>query len=331
MQTVQRNVADARATDHAMSLCYALSAAACPIAFWAGDLTAAEHYVAMLSELSARNALSLWRAWGQSYEGMLAIKRGEIRSGLPLLLAGFAELAAASSSLRHISFLDSLAEAHALAGQLPEAFTAIDDALEWSERARERWRIAELMRIKGEFLLLRDGVDAVAAAEDLFRRSSIGRACKRREPGNCGPPPAWPGCSAAKLGRKRPPQFLHRSMTGSPKASKPPISKRQKRFWIRHTTASFQVLPLLDAGAEQQTHRLIAATVERPNIRALTCGRTENIDRIGTARNHHQQDKGNHSHKSSAHSSRLLVFALRSGLRAAWPRQATAWPRAVRG
>jgi predicted ATPase/DNA-binding winged helix-turn-helix (wHTH) protein len=171
MQTVQRNVADARATDHAMSLCYALSAAACPIAFWAGDLTAAEHYVAMLSELSARNALSLWRAWGQSYEGMLAIKRGEIRSGLPLLLAGFAELAAASSSLRHISFLDSLAEAHALAGQLPEAFTAIDDALEWSERARERWRIAELMRIKGEFLLLRDGVDAVAAAEDLFRRS----------------------------------------------------------------------------------------------------------------------------------------------------------------
>ena len=45
MRTAERCVADARTTNHAISLGRALSVAACPIALWAGDLAAAEYYV----------------------------------------------------------------------------------------------------------------------------------------------------------------------------------------------------------------------------------------------------------------------------------------------
>jgi hypothetical protein len=68
-------VEDARAANHAMTLCYALMHAACPIALWSGDLAAAEHYVRMLLDRSTRPALTLWRAFGQSYQEVLVNAR----------------------------------------------------------------------------------------------------------------------------------------------------------------------------------------------------------------------------------------------------------------
>jgi len=52
MRTAESSVEDARAANHAISLCYALAYAACPIAFWIGDLAAAEHYAGMLLDHS---------------------------------------------------------------------------------------------------------------------------------------------------------------------------------------------------------------------------------------------------------------------------------------
>lgn len=44
-------------------------------------------------------------------------------------------------------------------------------ALERSERTEERWCLAELLRIKGDLVLLEGGCNAVAAAEGLFADS----------------------------------------------------------------------------------------------------------------------------------------------------------------
>jgi hypothetical protein len=44
VRTAEMSIAEAQATGHAMSLCYALSLAACPIALWVGNLAAAAHY-----------------------------------------------------------------------------------------------------------------------------------------------------------------------------------------------------------------------------------------------------------------------------------------------
>jgi hypothetical protein len=67
MRTAESSAADARATDHAISLGLALALAACPIALWVGDLAAAEHYVEMLLDHSTRHGLARWRAFGRSY------------------------------------------------------------------------------------------------------------------------------------------------------------------------------------------------------------------------------------------------------------------------
>ncbi|HKM68845.1 MAG TPA: tetratricopeptide repeat protein [Stellaceae bacterium] len=61
-----------------------------------------------------------------------------------------------------------LAGAYEIAGQIEEAATLLDDALQIVERTGERWLEAELNRHKGQ-LLLRQG--HTEAAEELYRRA----------------------------------------------------------------------------------------------------------------------------------------------------------------
>ncbi len=162
-------VEDAHAANHTISLCWALAHAACPIALLVDDLAAAEHYVEMLLDHSARHALALLRAWGRSYQGVLVIKRGDVITGLRLLRVGFSELGEARAAVfRLIELL--MAEALGHAGQNAEGLAAIEEAISHSERTEERWAMAELMRVKGELL--------AKAAEDYFRQALD---CARRQ------------------------------------------------------------------------------------------------------------------------------------------------------
>jgi predicted ATPase/DNA-binding winged helix-turn-helix (wHTH) protein len=167
--TVKSAVDEARATNHANSLCYALGHAACLIALLNGDLATAEHYVGMLLDQSTRHALPVWRALGRSYQGALTIKRGDVITGLRLLRAGFEELGEASfAALQLIPFL--IAEALAHAGRIAEGLAAIEEAIDRSERTEERWRMAELLCVNGELLLSQDAGGS-AAAEHHFRQA----------------------------------------------------------------------------------------------------------------------------------------------------------------
>src|SRR5580704_11685494 len=164
------SVEDARAANHAISLCTALVHAACPLALWTGDLAAAEYYGTMLLDHSTRHALALWRAYGRSFQGMLVIKRGDVDTGLRLLRAGFDEFGEAGSALlRFIALL--MAEALGRAGQHADGLAAIEEAIASSERTEERWAMAELVRVKGELLLMQGAPGAAAAAEDHFRQA----------------------------------------------------------------------------------------------------------------------------------------------------------------
>ena len=68
-------------------------------------------------------------------------------------------------------FLDVMAEALGRSGQIASGLAAIEEALAWTERTEGRWVIAELLRMKGELLLLQAAVGAAAAAEDHFRHA----------------------------------------------------------------------------------------------------------------------------------------------------------------
>jgi predicted ATPase len=175
MRTAESSVADARATNHAMSLGLALALAACPIALFIGDLAAAEHYVEMLLDGSTRHlwlgALARWRAFGRSHQGVLVIRRGDVNTGLRLLRAGLDELGEARSALRFLTFLGEMAEALGRAGQIADGLAAVEEAIEQSERTEERWATAELLRIKGGLLLLQGAPGAAVAAEDHFQQA----------------------------------------------------------------------------------------------------------------------------------------------------------------
>jgi predicted ATPase len=169
MLTAERSIADAQVVNHANSLCSALALAACPIALWVGDWVAAEHYVRMLLDHSRRHALARWRAYGRCHQGALAIQRRDFSTGLRLLRAGLEELGDPRSAPRLFTIL--MAEALGHAGQIADGFAAVEEAIGRSEHTEERWVIAELLRVKGELLLLQGAQGAAAAAEDHFRQA----------------------------------------------------------------------------------------------------------------------------------------------------------------
>jgi predicted ATPase/DNA-binding winged helix-turn-helix (wHTH) protein len=170
MRTAQRTIQSAQARDHAISLCYALSSA-CPIALRIGDLAAAERYVSLLLDHSAKLAMAVWQAEGRCFKGALLLKRGSVDEGLKLLRTALGELRKTGSALRYAAFLGVLAESLAGAGRVAAGRAAVDEALALSESNEGRWCIAELLRIKGEIILLENVPDAAAAAEDHFRQA----------------------------------------------------------------------------------------------------------------------------------------------------------------
>jgi predicted ATPase/DNA-binding winged helix-turn-helix (wHTH) protein len=171
MRMVKENVEDALELNHALSLANALVQAACPVAFFTGDLVAAEHFVCMLLDLSTKHALGPWQAWGRCFEGMLFIKRGDTVTGLQRLSTAISGLRDIGYAVYYVAFAGELAEALGRAGQAAHGLASIDEALARSERTEERWAMSELVRVKGELLLLQDAPGAAAAAEDHFRHA----------------------------------------------------------------------------------------------------------------------------------------------------------------
>jgi predicted ATPase/DNA-binding winged helix-turn-helix (wHTH) protein len=171
MRTAQGAVDEAQATGHALSLCNALSQGACPVTLYVGDLAAADRFVRMLLDYSARHSLELWHILGRCWDGVRHIRRGDVVGGLPLLSAARRELRQTRFALRYPFFGAVLAEGLAAAGQAGEALSTIDETLALIDRTEERWCLAELLRLKAELLLLQDPGSIGSAAEDLFQKA----------------------------------------------------------------------------------------------------------------------------------------------------------------
>jgi len=207
MRIARRTVDSAQARDHQISLCYALSSAACPIALRVGDLAAAECYVSMLLDHSGKLAMAVWRAEGRCLKGGLLLKLGKVDSGLALLRTAVGELRETGSVLRYGAFLGVLAEGLAAAGQAAAGRVAVDEALALSESNEEGWCVPELLRIKGELVRLGNRPTRRPRPRITSGKPSTGRAGRARCPGNYAPRPASLRCGVAKAGPKRRPIF----------------------------------------------------------------------------------------------------------------------------
>jgi predicted ATPase/DNA-binding winged helix-turn-helix (wHTH) protein len=161
----------ARTTDHRRSFLYTLLIAACPIAVFVGDLTTVEHHVRLAFNLAARHAIEMWNGWAQCFEGVVLIKRGEHGAGAQLLQSALERLPAPGFH-HHVSLLlPELAAGLGGAGQIAEGLVVADTALARAEQTEAGWCLAELLRTKGELLLLGGVPTAVETAEQCFQRA----------------------------------------------------------------------------------------------------------------------------------------------------------------
>ena len=169
MQMVEQTVAEAIALAQPITLCNLLAQAACPVALLSGDPDRANRFITLLLEQSDRHALDIWHAYGQCYDAIVRIRRGDLQYGVPRLRSATETLRQAGFTHNCTFELGALAEGEARAGSTAAGLQDIDAALSLVESTEERWCLAELLRIKGELLLLHGAPDASASAERLFR------------------------------------------------------------------------------------------------------------------------------------------------------------------
>jgi predicted ATPase len=160
-------IAEAWRLAHPPSLAASLSLGAI-LLLLGGDNSVLGERVDQLVAVATEQAFPLWRAQGTIFRGWVKAKNGDVAEGISLLRSGSAALRATGAWAWMPHYIALLARACEIAGQVEEAVTLLDDALQILERTGERWFAAELNRHKGE-LLLRQGHSE--AAEELYRRA----------------------------------------------------------------------------------------------------------------------------------------------------------------
>jgi predicted ATPase len=165
-------IAEARRLAHPPSLAAASHIRAVLLSLL-GDDTALGEWADQLIAVTTEQGFPLWGALGTIVRGFFEAKNGDVRKGIALLRNGSAAYRATGAEVWMSFHIALLATACEIAGQIEEAVTQLDDALQIAERTGARWYAAELNRHKGELLLRQRHIEA---AEDLYRTAlSIAR------------------------------------------------------------------------------------------------------------------------------------------------------------
>ena len=169
--TVRNAVADAEALADPATLCYALSHGGCLVALWVGNLAAAERYAELLLDHSRKHGFAVWNDFASRLKGVVLVKAGDLDGGSPLLRAGLHEITEPNADLWFLTGLGQMAEALGQAGRFAEGIATVERGLDRSQRG---WLAPELLRIKGELLLLQGTAGTTEAVEDVFRQALDG-------------------------------------------------------------------------------------------------------------------------------------------------------------
>jgi predicted ATPase len=133
-----------------------------------GDKVALESRADEMAAVAAEQGFSSWRAIGTIYRGWGMVEDGDVMEGITLLHSGSLASRATGAEVWIPYHTAILASAYEIAGQIDEAVTQLDDALQTVERTGVCWLAAELHRHKGQ-MLLRQGHSEVA--EELYRKA----------------------------------------------------------------------------------------------------------------------------------------------------------------
>jgi TolB-like protein/predicted ATPase/class 3 adenylate cyclase len=166
---VQANeaIAEARRLVHPPSLAANFAPAARLLSL-CGDNALLSEWTDELVALTNEHGFPLWGALGTIFRGWAKVQQGDVEEGISLLRNGSAAYRATGAELYMPYHVALLAAACEVAGQVEEALTLLDDALQMVQRTGESWFAAELNRHKGQ-LLLRQGHSK--AAQELYRKA----------------------------------------------------------------------------------------------------------------------------------------------------------------
>jgi predicted ATPase/DNA-binding winged helix-turn-helix (wHTH) protein len=159
-------VEEARARGHAMILHLTLSWLL-PAFFWAGDWPIVEEYVGLLIANSGRSSLIL-PLHGESYQGYLAVKRGDPCTGVDLLRR-YAGMGGLDRYVTPPMFVGALAEGLAMTGRFSEALTIIDSVIPDTNGNGGLIDMPEMLRIKAGILMAMPEGNPAEAENCLFR------------------------------------------------------------------------------------------------------------------------------------------------------------------
>ena len=158
----------AREANHLFSLCHALAGGAGWLTDLRREADAALAHGAELITLAEENRFAEWLPWGHFIHGRALVELGQVSEGLVEMTIGIA----GCQQLRGVPRLQYLialhAEATARAGRVEDALTSLSEALTHVEQTGEQVDYAEMLRLRGELLLMRDRA-ATAEAENSFR------------------------------------------------------------------------------------------------------------------------------------------------------------------
>ena len=165
----RRNIDDAVAMDHSLTLCIALLGAS-SVALWRGDLASAEAQIERLISRAESYSLSPYVLVGRGFEGVVALRRGDAKGGVETLSRSLEKLHAATYEVSTTPLAIALAEGLSALGRFDEALALIDGTIAQVERRGDLCYLPEALRVRANLLLAMPRPRA-GEAEDSFTRS----------------------------------------------------------------------------------------------------------------------------------------------------------------
>jgi tetratricopeptide (TPR) repeat protein len=152
MDRATQSVEEASSMGHPVAITRALVWAVA-VFLWAGDLESADENADSLISHAESQAMGPYVALGRGFKGALSILRGDAKTGVENLQRCLETLHAVRYELLTTTLNLSLAQGFAALGRFAEAIALIDQTIELLDTSGNLSYMAELLRVKGGFLL----------------------------------------------------------------------------------------------------------------------------------------------------------------------------------
>jgi tetratricopeptide (TPR) repeat protein len=164
----RNTVAEALGKDHPVTLCIALTWAA-NVFLWIGDWDTAEDYISRLVGYARSRSIMPYPAAGTGMQGFLAVKRGDVATGISLIKSSLESLHRHRYELFTTMLNGALAEGLSREGEYATALTTLQEAFLFTEESGEVLVLPELHRIEGDVLATGDHPDPMRAEQCYLR------------------------------------------------------------------------------------------------------------------------------------------------------------------